>query len=145
MHHKNMRSGADAINISGLLVQESGLLNPKKVKKLKKLNAIKKLLVVQTLISQKFRSPDLGLTSPNFTPYTYLGVQTPKQGIPQLGVNFFIASVPDQFLYTVKIVDICLDQFHDILYTPFMGYQQYNMLLNSVITNMKGLSKFVSL
>ncbi len=32
---------------------------------------------------------------PNFTPNSYLGVQTPKQGIPKLGVNFFIESAPD--------------------------------------------------
>ncbi len=29
---------------------------------------------------------------PNFTPNSFLAVQTPKQGIPKLGVNFYIES-----------------------------------------------------
>ncbi len=64
--------GADAINISGLLVQESGFLNP-------------------SVRSDKW--------FPNFTPNFYLGVQTPKQGIPKLGVNFLYSIGPsNQFL-----------------------------------------------
>ncbi len=82
-----MSSGADAINISGLLVQESRLLNPKKLGNFNNRMLYKKILVVQTPISQKFRS----LRSDKRFP-------TPNQGIPQLGVNFFIASAPGRIL-----------------------------------------------
>ncbi len=34
---------------------------------------------------------------PNFTPYFYLGVQTPKQGIPKLGVNILYSIGPWTF------------------------------------------------
>ncbi len=37
------------------------------------------------------------------TPNSYLGVQTPKEGIPKLGVNFFIASVPDHLFISIRI------------------------------------------
>ncbi len=89
--------GANAINISGLLVQESRLLNPKKLDKFQKLNAIKffqqsRLLFLE-IQEHRLRSDKW---FPNFTPNSYLGVQTPKQGIPKLGVNFFIASAPAQ-------------------------------------------------
>ncbi len=53
-------SRADAINISGLLVKESRLLNPKKLGNFKKLNAIKKF---SSLDSYFLESPDLGVSS----------------------------------------------------------------------------------
>ncbi len=58
---------------------------------------MKNFLVNQTPISQKFRSPDLGVTSGSqlLIPNSYLGVQTPKEGIPKLGVNFFKVLAPD--------------------------------------------------
>ncbi len=44
-HQAELRAVADAMNISGLLVKESRLLNPKKLGNFKKLNAIKNLVV----------------------------------------------------------------------------------------------------
>ncbi len=50
-----------------------------------------KKLVVKTPISQKFRSPALGVTSGS-----QILLLTPKSEIPKLGVNFFIPSAPGE-------------------------------------------------